>query len=356
MPAIESPRSGTFAIRREHKLSSLVVSFACFFYVVMPADASPTTKPNPAPGWTIARICAALEWRESKLRQSTFTFSEEHWAETDSGTRKMLECFQFDARYKGRTLRYTVSSSHLNPDPDLDVDHSIQSWDGAVCKTFMRFRSRSGEIQLRGGTRDYQPDLLLMTSFFDVLGMHVGSNDISESQWLRGKLKMHGTVTTITEERDGSDACVKLVVKPGGEPLKEIRYVFLPQNDFVIKRRMLRTVGGDGQPRATDEYAVNDLAQFDGLWMPAKTTVRLSSGKSRDLRTCELHSLSLTPPTEQDMQVPFPAGTRVMDSVNHQCYVVKPDGGKEFQEFFDAATGKLVSPTTEPSTASGAGG
>jgi hypothetical protein len=59
---------------------------------------------------------------------------------------------------------------------------------------------------------------------------------------------------------------------------------------------------------------------------------------------------------DAELVVKFPDNVLVVDDAHKQTFITRPGGLKEFQDYYDPATGKTVKPPAKPSTTQAAQG
>lgn len=343
---------------RVYRIGSLYqvisLTLAVVTTTILRTAAAQTTRPADFAkegAWTAERVCLALEWRESKLRNSSFSYEEKCWL-FKSGNAELYQDTKADVRCKGSTTWYKFTESYPTI-PELDFSNAIQAWDGSQC-IILNEHLENGVRKFRGGLMDRPPEFLVRNPTYNALGLSWGRKvDTSMAKLLLNALQIKGTTSSLDDESMNGEHVLKLTVTPGPGPLPPSQFeeTLLPDKDFVCIDSVERT---HNRPDATSGDYLNhihaeDIAQLDGFWMPRKLKDRITFGLSDAQYDIELTSFSSKAPSDDDMKVDFPLGTKVMDSINHEYYVVMEDGKKQYLPFYDEAAGKIMRPTTQGS-------
>ena len=232
---------------------------------------------------------------------------------------------------------------------DLDVTHGIQTWDGSKCQWFENHKVRSNRYELQGGVKGSEPHILYLKMFFSAIGLRQVRIDLPWSLWIKQML-LNGAHAAVSQGIQNGEPCVTLVVVPGpNQSPDQYTFTFLPGKDFITRDFRNDTVSGPTAGKFTDSFDVVQMKQFDGLWMPVETSGAINSPQTTNSVKDTLTAFSLTPPSDEEMKLSFPVGTRVIDSINMKSFIVRPDGKREYQAYLDSATGLLISPATQPS-------
>jgi hypothetical protein len=228
----------------------------------------------------------------------------------------------------------------------------IQTWDGTTSTTVIRKVDVGGKIQLDVSINNHKPDLVEVTEFFSVLGTeYFGSSNGTLAGFLKHALAMNGTKATVTNESIGDSACVKLTLSNIDGWPGQFEFWFDPNKDFLW-RKWRWTIPDTPAKNSYDGFDVTRCASLNGFWLPVDVDAFIAKGrKDENKLTCHLTSFSATQPSARDMEVVFPEGTQVMDSIHKQNYLVGVNATKQYREFFDVATGRIIRPTTQPTTA-----
>jgi len=300
------------------------------------AATQPTTSQSHV--WTVKKICAALAKREARLDNCTFSFNEKCWL-TPGG--KLLDSTDLLVKRKW-VATFIDFSQDDSVSKELSVKHALEFWDGTICRWRTPHTLASGAIEIQGGVNLKEPDIFSEEIYFSTLGFRKALTPLPSSKWFANKLDERGASSSVAESQLDGDATVELTIKTGDryQPRDQFKFVFLRDKDFAVKEFWSSVVGGS--PKSWREHwRVERFDRLDGLWMPSKVTAEVGNPDGNE-RKCELKSFSLKEPAEQEMQIDFPIGSRVMDSVNLQFYKMLPDGRREYADFYDSDSGQVI--------------
>jgi len=312
-----------------------------------------STQPSAVKGWTADSIVAALLWRESQLANCSIGMTEELWYTKSGAAEARVETSRLHVRRRNGAI--WIDRTRESPlTPGLDITFQIQSWDGSVLKWIEHKKSPSGEMEINGGFYGKEPDLSggeLMS--YRLFGIMMDKNDEPWSKWLQRQLSYKATTAEVKDESVNGEHVVKLKIT-SSVGWQEFDLTFLPDKDFVLSEFDVNTHTRPEPGKVVEEYSKSQVKQFrhvDGLWVPAEIAVNNSGdpgGNNR--REWKLDSFSLKAPTDEEMNIKFPPDTLVMDSIRHEYYRLKADGTKEQMPFYDHSAGKVINPSTQPST------
>jgi hypothetical protein len=313
------------------------------------AASAPATKPVSGGQWTPRLVCEALAWRESKLAECSFGFTEDRTAshpglpgEVLITTSKVkVKC------HNGNTLIDLTEDNFTAP--NLSMKHALQTWNGSRCEWLELNNLGAGRSELQGGIKGVEPAVLAHKSFFSELGMRQAQVDLPWSGWIRGMIGK-GAAASVSETVENGEACITLVVSPTPDgSTDQITATFLPGKDFVTRDFQIDDLGAPPGKGSTNKFHVDKVEQLDGFWMPAEIHRIHASTQNANSIKDTLTAFSAAPPSDEEMAVKFPAGTHVMDAINMKNYILQADGNHEDRSYFDPNTGKLIQPGTQPS-------
>lgn len=319
-----------------HRFLSMLIAglFSC-----LPAGSAGAAGVFTKPSWTPNSICAALAWREGRLRNCSYWFVEDcRVVDHVSPTAALSSTSDLSVKVKNGTTWIELSVQNAN-EPTLNIDHSIQTWDGSRCTWLERHRLSDGKIELHGGVKDAEPPILHQSLFFSVVGTRHASVDVPWSKWIEEKLAVIGTTSEVEEHLEGEEHCVTLQLAPGGSS-DRFTFTFLPDKDFAIRDYLLKDGG------YVCQWHVSEFKKFDGFWMPTTAAVEHGNADVRNTNKCVLKSFSLAPPSDKEMAVDFPVGTLVADAIAMRYYLVLSHGTRQERSFYDPSVGKVIQPTT----------
>lgn len=327
---------------------------ATILIAALPFPAPAQTRPSLAdfgatPPWTPDKICAALQWRESRLCNSSFTVEEKCWVSEKGAPEAYDYDMTADMRCKGSVIWTTVSES-FPTSPELSFENSMQLWDGSKETWLSNKLDKTGARKFRAGFYARQPDFLMhgtrfyyaygFAGTFGTPGGQSGGPDVNKrlSTWLREKLATKGATSSLEQRTIDGQEALDLIVTPGeGQPI-QIEATFFPYRDFVYRDYTICTHDRpDTQMTAmSHDFHVSEVAQIDGLWMPTKITVHDTIGVYSDRWLIELKSFSSKTPSDDQMKVTFPVGTEVWDSINDEHYLVEAGSKKSYLDYIAA--------------------
>jgi hypothetical protein len=336
------------AIVRKWRCSGAIAACVIASVFNFSGRAKADVPPQPGvPAWTPDRICAALAWREDQLRNCTFSFAEDcRVIQGEPPKKAPISTSVMDVKCKNGTI-WIDRTVQFQVAPSLNVEHGLESWDGARFIWCEPHRVSETDTQLQGGIKQGEPPVLADTLFFSVLGIRQTENPLPWSRWIANMLASKGAEVNLTEDDEQGQHCVHLSIAPGdAQPREHFQFTFLPNRDFVA-REFDMSIGKSKSWGA--HWEVARFAQFDGFWMPVEVN-SLHGGQVKNDIVCTLKRFSLKSPSDESMKIDFPNRTRVMDMINMQYYTVLPNGQREYQRFLDSNTGKIIEPSAQSTT------
>jgi len=297
-----------------------------------------------------AFILSSLQWREEQLQDFEYTLKYSSVAMRD-GIQEPGEDGMFVIKRKGEknlmTAHLTFHSTHGSGSTSYQ-----ESWDGTIHKNL----TMPDDKNLRSGAIwDNEARTLRMLSYNQMLGFRVPEKDKAETLpvWIADTLVNGQNPTTVEEARDHNTSLVKFSVTTNG--YLHHSYWFDPTRDYMPTRYELNHAD-QTTVYARTEISVDEAKQVDGLWVPFKVSrvTTKGTGPIGGKFSYEVLAFNRGPVNDSDVDIQFPPGLTVTDTVKQKAYRVDKDGKLEEVEYYDLATGEVKYPkknATQPSEA-----
>jgi hypothetical protein len=177
------------------------------------------------------------------------------------------------------------------------------------------------------------------------------------------------TLATYLKDRkaDGSAIVVEAVAEGGVQTVKvtvtrdkEIKYnlsLWLdPGRQYMPVRMDTADIDGTGEVASGCKTVVEKAEQADGLWVPLAVT-KETGVPVTDHATFVATNFHRGPIDPKELEVDFPAGTRVTNRITQRTYMVEKGGKeREYLRFnsdtgaWEASDGGASGPSTQPAT------
>lgn len=301
--------------------------------------------------WTPAAICAALAWREAKLRDCSFAFSEDcRVFHPGTSGENLYETSELLVRRKEGATFVDVSDRYTQPS-SLERNHVLLLWDGSRSRSLIPNQHHDGKTLISARVDDEEPVDFSLYHGFNVFGSREFNKDQPWSMWLQSMLAKKETTSSVAVGIDDDrNRFVRLVVDLGEWPPLRYTFTFLPDKDFAaqdlhVERNYDKRIG------TQTAWHVTRFKQYDGFWVPLETNYIAANKDLGNKSQIITKSFSLKAPTDAEMRIDFPVGTRVMDNIALAYYVILPEGKRKYERFYDAKTGKIITPAEEQQAA-----
>jgi hypothetical protein len=157
----------------------------------------------------------------------------------------------------------------------------------------------------------------------------------------------------IGSAREGAGAVIRIRVEDG-ERMWDT-YVIDPHRDYMIVRHEWDTIYRQdlGNDKGRMVHEVTDASNATGLWVPMKTHRTLQqflSKPDKEEHTYVVEAFQRGNVKETDLDVEFPVGTQVVDTMAKASYFVEPGGKKKQGMYYDPATGQVFGPGARASS------
>ncbi len=272
------------------------------------------------------------------------SFTEKLWIVHLDGSKTLHYTRDFQMKMKDRKVWYKFTDVHPTV-PELSVIDGIESWDGAEARCLAPLKSPKGEERNTARVLNAEPDALSSSYVLTALGYRNYRTPTPFSVRLKQLVAApKWNEVSVREDVQNGESQVVLFIESAKGSGRTHEFTFLPEKDFVLAHVVGKSPGRNGVI-GTDTSEMK-VSQMDGFWVPDQLNISVGDGTpERNRVECVLHSLSFNVPTDDEMQVKFPPGTLVADSVGKQLYLIKADGSTEQQKFLDSSTGKIIEPT-----------
>ncbi len=213
-----------------------------------PVIAAPSTEPSTQPtDWNLDRVCDALQRRDRKLANCSFSFDETRWIKRVG---------------KPDEVDSTVKSQVLIRDNVLRVDQT-KTWPRVgkpePYRTIHVYDDKPGihspRFPQNGGIA------------YTALGLTLWDTGTPLSGIFRNDAADPDNTVEVTTGRDGEDNTV--TVRVHGNDGTTYLTVFLPDKDFVFHQRTVMEL-----IRVMEETTVTKLARVDGVYVPSEVKQR----------------------------------------------------------------------------------
>jgi hypothetical protein len=298
--------------------------------------------------WSVNAVVAAVAWREATLINYSLRFSERTFiAKT---TEPLKESYRNEVELHRREGTITlVTSSHALTWSRPQIERSRESWDGRVARGIYTVIPEGRPERVGATVCEQIPPVLKRSSCLDALNL---SCETPLSVKLKQMIEEYESTATVSVSEEQGETLVTLaLLNPRKGPPNQWELVFVPGKDFVTKRIRFQCYSSRDFkiPTAVGAIELSDLRQIDGIWMPMTVIDDrkfFTGGRPDGYNRFEsrVDSFTIARPSDEIMAVDIPPGVLVTDTVSREVYILKPDGSKQQQSFYDVETGEMIHP------------
>jgi len=296
-----------------------------------------------SPEQRLELLVSAAQWRERELGNFEYKLRRT-LRNVDLASGALLERFR-PADYSMKRLgrRYWFHAQFYQEDGSRGNEYELY-WDGAVNRFLQLRPPGSGRIE------DKEFSIIDDVWFHHLFGIRVKFGTMSLAEWVadpppaeRRKLL---EVLTVAE-----DDALLVRVHFTTDQYNHIRFWFDPARDYLPVRfdhryAQKQEPDFDSYSQSWENHHVTEARQVDGLWVPWRIVVRSGMGGKTVASEWTYLVTHFTRGTvrEADLEVVYPPGTRVVDTIRLEGYVVQADGDREYFPIYDAVRGKILHP------------
>jgi hypothetical protein len=267
-------------------------------------------------------ILAALDARDLALSNMRYTVRETAInIRKDDGSRRFMTKTDYEMRRLGdKCWMHLKPYTYYDPDGPVNMEVTV-NWDGKKAKglvppEFSRSKTHKGEIN------PAENDNFSYRRLSELLGfrMRLVPKSMPVAQWLREAIARDATLEA-TKALNGTTTLMRVVI----QDQRWRREIWLdPARGFMI----VRFVNVYGKDYMKGTLEVIDTQQIAGVWVPKKAIGTSGTYHDKEVTevTHEVKDFAIGTLKEHDLDIDFPVGTRVFDSINNVAYVVGADG------------------------------
>jgi len=269
-------------------------------------------------------VLAVLDARDRSLENVAYKVRETYVnVRKDNGARRFMTRHDYELRRIGdKCWMHRVDHKFYDPNGAVRAE-SIMNWDGKVAKG-IGFPPYLGAPNHQCRIDAKESENFAFHRLGELLGFRIEADSGRRpvTVWLRDAIDHHAKIE-ITEADVRGVRTLSVLVRQG----EWRRWLWLdPKHGFMTVRA--EHVYGETKEFMKGTLEVVTSEQVDGLWVPKKA-IRQSgtyAGQERTETTIDVEQFSVGKVTDSDVDVIFPVGSHVVDTVQNISYVVLPDG------------------------------
>ncbi len=292
-------------------------------------------------------VLSVLEMRDVKLQNFAYEMTHrlERFTPKD-GKRQFHNESLIGIKRKGNKLFLTIEK--------LDSKKRLQkyraNWDGTTAKSLLYRPYRN--VTHSGSIRDHEDNNFTYRAFNHILGLRLlDTPKLTLNEWFDEVITEGGSINEAITVGGGSIDID--VVEENGKSLLMFKvtvgykywqwFLDVDRDYLPIRAEILYKVDKNYN---SDSSVVEEAIQVDGFWVPKKVFRRTgtSAGDGQGENTYQISTFTRNTVTDKDLEIDFPPGTEVVDTIAKTAYRVLPNGSHEMLPLFDSETGKVIEP------------
>lgn len=290
------------------------------------AGASPAVKLPPQDRAEF--VLAWLDKREAELQNFSYSLEDTTWnTASATGQRRFIRRNTYELRRLGPKLWMHIIPYKGGSRTEIRSE-SIVNWDGKIGRgiglpPYQHVNHAECRID------PFEHAVFSNRMYNEILGLRVQSvigvnaGYLTCPEWLRQALQTPQASVRVDEDELKGVLTIRLTVS---EDNREHKLWLDPDRGYLIMRHEYYIHQSSVWDRSSEE--VLKAEQVDGIWVPKLAVRRVESSGYPEWSeiTYDVKSFSIGNVTDRDVEVTFPTGSRVVDTVNHIAYFIQPGG------------------------------
>jgi len=284
----------------------------------------------------LAFVLAVLQNRESQLQNFAYQMTDRLSRYTpQDGKTAFLSEVSLGVKRLGKKLYLEAEK--------LDSKNRWQkfyaNWDGNISKSLLHRPYRKDEYG--GLIRDLENNNFQDRAYNHILGLRLlDTEHMTLPEWLEDADTQGKSIEISFIEQDGKPL-IECTITRG---FKSYQWFLDVNRDYMPVRAEI--LYKQGENYNSDSMMVDEALEVDGFWVPKKvlrtTGTSVSDGQGKYVY--EVSEFTRNTVTDEDFEIEFPPGTKVVDTIANFAYRVLPGGAAEPLPLYDPVSGEVINP------------
>lgn len=278
----------------------------------------------------VSLVLSVLDARDRKLSNFKYALRETCTnVNKETGDRRFMVKSEYEVRRLGPRLWMHLTNYKFGSDEDEIRSEGTVTWDGKLAVNLVT-PGTARATHNTASVRDRPNDNFWLKKFNELLGLRVqvGNEGVPLTEFLRTASTRRDPIVVQADRRRPDVPEIKVEVRRGDD-----RWSFWldPRHDYMISRFEFRYERNADYMAHHEEVVVP--FQVNGVWVPKEAlhVTETSAYHERSEFKYQVTTFEIGSVKPADVEIPFPAGTRVTDMVYQVAYTVLPDGRRRLE-------------------------
>jgi hypothetical protein len=301
----------------------------------VPPMMPPRQFPELPPEDRMAFVTAALQWRDGELQNYRYEATESEYNVRVSDGSKTTKERQSFLRLARKADVLLLNARRMN-EAGVEKSRFGLRWDGSVERSLTYQPHRK---QPRGAINDNEIEIHRNVYLNQALGLRMREKSITLVEWIKEYTTNPALRIAAGVDTSGETDTDGLILVEATEGVFKRRLWLDPKRDYLHVKYTYHDGGN------WETHTVTGFQEVGGLCVPKMLVCRSGTTAVPGIETEYKYVVTKFERgvvQDDELELPFPPGTEVVDSIRHVAYDIMPDGGPRYKELYNPATGKVT--------------